>query len=79
MDLNVNKLPGQLGYTYSSTELKSIRNIVIHNSCYKTLPAQTYKRVIHLKIYKKKDEEEDVELESKVKNNKIPDTLTFLT
>ena len=62
MDLNVNKQPGQLGYTYSSTELRCIRNIVIYNSCYTTLPAQTCKRVIDLKIYKK-EEEEDVELQ----------------
>ena len=75
MDLNANKQPVQLCYTYSSMELKCLRDIVFHNSCYKTLLAQTCKRITDLKIYKK---EEDVELESKVKNNKILDMLTCL-
>ena len=54
MDLNVNKQPVQLCYTYSSMELKCLGDIVFHNICYKTLPTQTCKRIIDLKIYKKR-------------------------
>ena len=75
MDLNVNKQPVQSSYTYLSMELKCLRDIVFHNSCYKTLPTQICKRIIGLKIYKK--EEKDVELESEVENNKILDMLTY--
>ena len=53
-DLNANKQPVQLCYTYSSMELKCLRDVVFHNSCYKTLLTQTCKRIIDLKIYKKR-------------------------
>ena len=78
MDLNVNnvnKQPVQSTYTYSSMELKCLRDIVFGNSCYKTLPTQICKRIIDLNIYKK--EEDDGELESEVENNKTLDMLTY--
>ena len=54
MDLNVNDQPVQLCHTYSSMELKCLRDIVFHNNCYKTLPTHTCKRVIDLGINKKR-------------------------
>ena len=57
MDLNVNNVNKQLvqsSYTYSSMKLKCLRDIVFHNSFYKTLPTQVCKRIIDLKIYKKR-------------------------
>ena len=67
-DLNGNKQPVQLGYTYSSMELKSLKDKVYHDSHYKTLSAQICKKVINLKIYK--EEGEDVELELKAETTK---------
>ena len=54
MDLNVNEQPVQLCHTYSSMELKCLRDIVFHNNCYKTLPTHICKRVIDLGSYKKR-------------------------
>ena len=57
MDLNVNnvnKQTLQLTYTYSSMELKCLKDTIYHNSCYKALPTQICKRIIDLKIYKKR-------------------------
>ena len=57
MDLNVNNVNKQLvlsSYTYSSMELKCLRDIVFHNSCYNILPTKICKRIIDLKIYKKR-------------------------
>ena len=57
MDLNennVNKQPIQSTYTYSSMDLKCLKDTVYHNSCYKTLPSQICKRIIDLKINKKR-------------------------
>ena len=54
MGVNVNKQPVHLGYTYSVMELKCLRDKVYHDNCYRTLPAQTCKKVIDLKIYKRR-------------------------
>ena len=78
MDLNennVNKQPLQSTYTYSSMDLKCLKDTVYHKSCYKTLPTQICRRIIDLKINKK--EEEDVELELEVDNSKILDMPTY--
>ena len=78
MDLNennVNKQPLQSTYTYSSMDLKCLKDTVYHNSCYKTLPTQICRRIIDLKINKK--EEEDVELGLEVENSKILDMPTY--
>ena len=57
MDLNGNnvyKQPSQSTCTYLSMDLKYLKDIVYHNSCYKTLPIQICRRIIDLKINKKR-------------------------
>ena len=51
---NVYKQSSQLTYTYLSMDLKYLKDIVYHNSCYKTLPNQICRRIIDLKINKKR-------------------------
>ena len=72
---NVNKQPSQSSYTYSSMDLKYLRETVYHNSCYKTLPMQMCRRIIDLNINKK--EGEDVELGLEAENSKILDMPTY--
>ena len=62
-------------YTYSSIDLKYLRETVYHNSRYKTLPMQICRRIIDLNINKK--EGEDVELGLEAENSKILDMPTY--
>ena len=56
MDVNVNKQPVHLDYTYtySSVELKCLRDRVYHDNHYRILPAHTCKEIIDFKIYKRR-------------------------